>query len=149
MKKAKDIFNRFLEENGLNNTRQRELILEAFIRTGKHLSADEFYNYIVVEHPDIGRTTVYRMLKLMCDAGLAIEINLDDRITRYEFALKDPDHDHMICSVCNKLYEVSVPELEHIKERLSSELGFKTLKHILKIFGICPVCQRKGMKSNG
>ena len=69
----KEIFFSHLKETGLKKTGQREVILEVFLKTEGHLSAEDLYNLVKVEDPTVGFTTVYRTLKLMCECGLARE----------------------------------------------------------------------------
>ena len=76
----------FMSRKGLNTTSQRRVIAEAFFELPGHHSLEEFYQYILGRDPGIGQTTVYRTLKLLCDAGLAMEIHFSDGITRYEVA---------------------------------------------------------------
>ena len=87
----------FMSRKGLNTTSQRRVIAEAFFELPGHHSLEEFYQYILGRDPGIGQTTVYRTLKLLCDAGLATEIHFSDGITRYEVARPDSHHDHIVC----------------------------------------------------
>ena len=41
--KTKDKFRTFMLDRGLKSTRQREVILEEFLRVGSHLSTEELY----------------------------------------------------------------------------------------------------------
>ena len=51
------------------NTVQRALVLKTVKALQSHASADEIYNTIVKEYPDISRGTVYRNLNLLCEMG--------------------------------------------------------------------------------
>lgn len=57
-----------------------------FFELPGHHSLEEFYQHVQKLDPRIGQTTVYRTLKLLCDAGMATEIHFSDGITRYEVA---------------------------------------------------------------
>ena len=72
----------FMNRKGLNTTSQRRIIAEAFFELPGHHSLEEFYQHILQRDPGIGQTTVYRTLKLLCDAGMAMEIHFSDGITR-------------------------------------------------------------------
>src|SRR5262245_66077260 len=82
--KEKEIFFEHLRRAGFKKTTQRELILEVFLKTEGHLSAEDLYNIVKVEDPTVGFTTVYRTLKLLAECGLAREERLSDTHTRYE-----------------------------------------------------------------
>src|SRR5262249_20071132 len=74
--KEKEIFFEHLRRAGFKKTTQRELILEVFLKTEGHLSAEDLYNIVKVEDPTVGFTTVYRTLKLLAECGLAREERL-------------------------------------------------------------------------
>ena len=80
-------FLEFMSRKGLNTTAQRRIIADAFFELPGHHSLEEFYQHVQKLDPRIGQTTVYRTLKLLCDAGMATEIHFSDGITRYEVAL--------------------------------------------------------------
>jgi Fur family ferric uptake transcriptional regulator len=83
-----DIRQKFREylvlERGLKWTRQRSLILEAFLDSGSDLSVDEFYRQLRSKHKNIGCSTVYRTLKLLAESGIARDIRTDYQPIRYE-----------------------------------------------------------------
>ena len=51
------------------NTIQRALVLETVNKLQNHATADEIYEAIISEHPNISRATVYRNLKLLSEMG--------------------------------------------------------------------------------
>lgn len=146
MQKEKEIFERFLKENNLKKTKQREKILNLFLKVEDHLSADEFYGLIKKKIPWIGYTTVYRTLKLFSRCGLAREVDMGDGIKRFEHKFGHGHHDHLICVKCGKSIEVVDPEIEKLQEKLIRREGFTLLRHRLEIFGVCPQCRKREKK---
>ena len=55
----------YLEKNHLKQTRQRELILHAFLDAQRHVTSEDLYQAVRKEHANIGYTTVYRTMKLL------------------------------------------------------------------------------------
>ena len=51
------------------NTIQRSLVLETVNKLKCHATADEIYEDIVKEHPNVSRATVYRNLNLLSEIG--------------------------------------------------------------------------------
>ena len=96
----------YLQEHGLKHSQQRETILQHFLDTGGHMTVDDLYRVIHRKHPGIGRTTIYRALKLFVDAQLASAIELKDGLTRFEHKYRHAHHDHMICTECGTILEV-------------------------------------------
>jgi Fur family ferric uptake transcriptional regulator len=142
--KEKEIFFEHLRRAGFKKTTQRELILEVFLRTEGHLSAEDLYNIVKVDDPTVGFTTVYRTLKLLVECGLAREERLSDTHTRYEHLYNHQHHDHMICMDCGVSIEFFNDDIEALQDSASEQLGFKVLDHKLQIYGLCSACRRSG-----
>ncbi|MBO5490695.1 Fur family transcriptional regulator [uncultured Desulfovibrio sp.] len=136
-------FLEFMNRKGLNTTSQRRTIAEAFFELPGHHSLEEFYQHILQRDPGIGQTTVYRTLKLLCDAGLAMEIHFTDGITRYEIAKPDSHHDHLVCLECGKIVEICDGRIEKIQRELAENHGFRLRGHVHNLYGICAECRQK------
>ena len=139
--KIKSDFRARLIEKGLKVTRQREIILEEFLRDGSHLSIDDLYLRLRRKNPRIGYATVYRTLKLFAECGVAEQRQFDDGHTRYESASVDEHHDHLICSRCGKIVEFEEPKIEELQEMVARQHGFIIERHRLDLYGRCRDCQ--------
>ena len=137
------IFSAYLKKNGLKITRQREIVVESFLRTDGHLSTDELYQLVKKKDKAIGYTTVFRTLKALTDCGLARETDLQDGRTRFEHLYNRPHHHHIVCIECNRTIEFLSPELEQLQEQIVSNYHFQSVRHQLQIFGVCPDCQNQ------
>jgi hypothetical protein len=73
---------RYLEQHSLKHTKQREAILEVFLEATGHITSEAIFEHVRTRYPNIGYTTVYRTMKLLCDAGLAHERVFEDGVTR-------------------------------------------------------------------
>lgn len=133
----------FMKRSGLNITSQRIAIAEAFFELPGHHSLEEFYNIIVKRDASIGQTTVYRTLKLLCEAKLASEIHFSDDITRYEIARPTSHHDHLICLECGAIVEIFDRRVETWQNEIAEEHGYKLKGHVHNLYGVCKACQTK------
>ena len=138
-REEKDIFAAYLAQHGLKRSEQREAILEAFLRTDRHLSIDDLLRLAQKRRPEVGRTTVYRTLKLLQAAGLASELVLQGE-TRFEREHNRRHHDHFICKSCGAIFEFSSDEIEKIQDEVAASLGFVIEGHRHQIFGSCRDC---------
>lgn len=143
MTEEQEVFLKHIQKAGLKRTAQRDLILEVFLRTEKHLSSEDLYRLVQAEDPSIGQTTVYRTLKLLTEAGLAREVRFGDGRTHYEHNYKHQHHDHMICLECGEVIEFYSAELEAIQDAMAARHGFEIKQHLLRILGICADCRRE------
>ena len=143
MQKEKDIFTGFLKEKGLKLTGQREEVLSAFLKTEKHVSVEELYDAIKKKEPAIGHATVFRTLKLLKDAGIARQVDLGQRMVRYEHKYGHEHHDHLICVNCGRLVEACDERIESLQDALCKRYGFLPKSHKMEIFGLCSRCRKK------
>ena len=143
MQKELEVFIDFLKKKDLKLTRQREEILTSFIKIDRHLSVEDLYNVVKNRDSSIGQATVFRTLKLLCDANVARVVDLGDKMVRYEHKYGHEHHDHLVCVKCGKSIEVVDPEIERLQGKLCKKFSFLANKHILQIFGICKQCKNK------
>jgi len=143
MKSAKTVLRQYLKNKGMLHSKQREQILDVFLKTERHLTIDDLYDLIRKKNPKIGLATVYRAMSVICDAGLAREVDFGDGTRRFEHKYQHQHHHHLVCLECGRAIEVVSPEIEKVQQRLAKKHGFTPVKDTMKIFGICRQCQRK------
>jgi len=142
MTEEQEVFLNHIQKKGLKRTTQRDLILDVFLRTERHLSNEDLYRLVQEEDASVGQTTVYRTLKLLTEAGLAREVRFGDGRTHYEHNYKHEHHDHMICSECGKIIEFYSAELEALQDAMAAKHRFEISQHLLRIIGVCAECRR-------
>ena len=138
---AFDRLREFSSERGLKKSRQRELILDRFLGMGGHVTADDVHAEVRGADRSIGRTTVYRALRLFCDARIASSMDLKDGLTRFEPALSRGHHDHLICVRCGRIDEFLSPEVERRQEEIAAAHGYRLVSHRHQLYGVCPDCE--------
>ncbi len=140
-----------LKKKGYKLTPQRRAIVDTIVvNEGKHLTAEEIYDEVKKDCPEIGLATVYRTILLLEEIGVVSRLHLNDGCSRYELVHSDEvhRHHHLICNVCNKVIEVKDDLLEEIEVKIEKEYEFKIVDHVLKFYGICRECQEKNNKGN-
>jgi len=147
MKSAKTIFKQYLKDKGLLSSTQREQVLDIFLKTEKHPTINDLYDLVRKKNPKIGLATVYRTMRVICDAGLARQTDFGDGPRRFEHKYKHDHHDHLVCTNCGKVIEVLSPEIEKLQQKLAKRHGFVPLRHKMQIFGRCRQCRRKEKRS--
>ena len=130
---------RYLEEHNFKRTKQREAILDVFLEVTGHISGDELFQRVRAKHPHIGYTTVYRTMKIFCEAGLAVERSFEDGITRFE--IPHEHHDHLVCVRCGRIVEFECRMIESAQDRIALEYGFRLLRHRHELYGHCADCR--------
>jgi Fur family transcriptional regulator, ferric uptake regulator len=141
MKREQTIFADYLAAHGLRMTGQREVILNEFLRTEGHQSAEDLTVAVKRRDRTIGHATVYRNLRIFVDSGIAREVGFGDGVTRYEHKVGHGHHDHLTCRRCGKTIEVISPEIEELQEKLAQDHDFLITGHVMNIYGLCAQCR--------
>jgi Fur family transcriptional regulator, ferric uptake regulator len=147
-KEEKAVFAEYIRRNQLKRSEQREVILDAFLRSDRHLSVDDLLHLVQKRRPDIGRTTVYRTLKLLREAGLASQLDVQGQ-ARFEHDYNREHHDHFICNNCGAIIEFSSPDIERLQDEIADGLGFKIEGHRHQIYGSCRDCVARAAAVTG
>ena len=75
--RTEELLKEKLREKGLKVTNQRILILSVLEQNkGRHLTAEDIYELVTQEHPEIGLATVYRTIQLLWDMQLIDKIKI-------------------------------------------------------------------------
>jgi len=138
----KKAFRDFITQKGLKSTRQRDVILDCFLASARHISIEELYLKLRAKNPNIGYATVYRTLKLFAESGIAREIQFGDGQTRYEHATEGEHHDHLVCTRCGKIIEFENETIEQLQQEVAKSHGFLIENHKLELYGVCSLCQK-------
>ncbi|WP_250847174.1 Fur family transcriptional regulator [Aquisphaera insulae] len=134
-------FREFLEIRGEKLTEPRRVLVRHIFSSHKHFDADELVRDLHEAGHAISRATVYRTLRLLVDAGLLRELRLTNR-SAYEHDYGYPAHDHMHCTVCNRVIEFRNDDIRQVRDAVSREHGFRASGHRFVIEGVCSACSR-------
>ena len=141
-REERQVLSDYLARNGLKRSAQREAILEAFLKAGSHVSVEDLLKIVRRREPEVGRTTIYRTLKLFQEAGLASELLFGGE-ARFEPLWNRDHHDHFVCVSCSEIFEFQSPEIERLQDEIAGALGFVIEGHRHHIFGRCRKCALK------
>lgn len=90
----------------------------------------------------VGRASIYRVLDLLAELGLASKIEVGQGMARYERVEPSGDHHHhMICDACGDVLPFEDRELERALEHLSRKLSFEIADHEVLLHGACKDCR--------
>ena len=147
-KNTEELLKEKLREKGLKVTHQRILVLSVLEQNnGRHMTAEDIYELVSEDYPEIGLATVYRTLQLLWDMQLVDRLNLDDGCVRYEIGhlLKGGarhNHHHLICRSCNRVIPFDGDLLDDLERYIEESTGFHVLDHELKFYGLCRECMK-------
>lgn len=141
------LFGRYLREQGLPVTQQRETVAQIVFSSTGHLSVDEIERLLREQGERIGKATIYRTLDLLVKSKLVAEHDFGEGFKRYEHRLsRQPVHEHLICLECGTVLEFRSEEVREVERRVAREHGFRPSRHRLEIYGLCSSCQDAGVE---
>ena len=124
----------------LRRTKQKETILRVLKGTASHPTADWIYNEVRKEIPNISLGTVYRNLRLLCETGEILELDLCGTLSRFDS--RQDNHYHFRCENCGRVFDVEEPVDEEMDRRIARRTGFRISCHRLEFRGLCQQCQQ-------
>ena len=118
-------------------TKYEKEILRIVTVSYEHLTAEQIFSRLKKTHPKVVLATIYNNRNRLLDAGLIQKITTEGMPDRYD---RPQRHDHLVCRHCGKLSDV---KLQDLTESLHQQLGGKFLYYDLKVYYVCPECQKK------
>ena len=134
-------FRRYIRDQNLPMTHQREAVARTVFFGEGHLSVDDIEGVLRAENLHVGTATVYRTLDLLLRADLVDEHDFGEGFKRYEPRTQHQHHEHIICRECGKVVEFTSDRIERMNVLIAEEYGFRHHHHRLEIYGVCRDCQ--------
>ena len=119
---------------------QREAILDELRSMTSHPTAEELYNRLRVNMPNLSIATVYRNLEQFSRAGVVLKLDCGGELKRFDGNVNI--HPHLRCSTCGAVSDMENSKLDKLQDeliKLLPELECRRLN--LEFCGVCPECQ--------
>jgi Fur family ferric uptake transcriptional regulator len=130
-----------LKEKGLKLTPQRILIADIIHGAKGHLTAGEIIGYVQAKMPGVNKSTIYRTLDVLEEAGCVYKSELGN-----EFIYHHEDeghHHHLVCSQCGKTLDCDEDIFAPVQKSLKEKYNFRVdFKHMV-MSGVCGECKNK------
>ena len=130
-----------LRADGGRGTVQRRIVISALLARSRHVTADELTADVQAEHPDIAKSTVYRILEALERQGVVRHAHMGHGPAVYHF--DDDDHLHLVCEVCGRVTEVPHAAYARFAQKLAHDYGFTAAPHHFAVHGRCARCEGK------
>jgi len=127
------LFENLFAAKGIKMTEQRWVILSAVGQSRDHPDAEQVSQRAKQIDPEIGIATVYRTLTLFADLEIIQQHDFGDGRARYE--IQTDHHHHLIDADTGEIVEFQNSDLEELKEKIASELGYELTHHRLELYG--------------
>jgi len=128
----------YLVDHDIRPLKKRIKNMEYLIRKRNHPTVDMIYSDLIREIPSLSKTTVYNVLKLFVQKGVAISLTIEGNEVRFDADVRL--HGHFKCNVCGGVFDFSVGNSKEIFPGLD---GFIIEESHVYLKGICSFCQSK------
>ena len=131
---------------GLAVTIQRRAVFEEIAGRKDHPTADQVYDAVIGRLRGLSRTTVYRVLETLVEAGFARKVHHAGGVVRF-----DPmtaRHHHLVCESCGRLVDVDDSLVPPLRLPAASGTGFRIRDYSVSFTGLCPACSRRAEPPN-
>ena len=102
----------------IKRSRQREAILNNIMLRKDHPTAEDVYNSVRKEYPNISLGTVYRNLSLLVDMGHAVKVPCDDGSVHFDGRVMP--HYHFQCTECGAIIDLDFNDSKPEKALVSA-----------------------------
>ncbi len=138
-------FREFLATKGMRLTREREIIVNEVFSSHEHFEPDQLVARVTRrdDAQRVSRSTVYRTLSSLEEAGLLRKVARGEHGDVYEHDYGYPQHDHLICQKCGDLIEFHNKAISKLLDEIADEHNFRMSSHRLEVYGTCDNCLRR------
>jgi Fur family ferric uptake transcriptional regulator len=136
-----DKFREFLAIRNLKCTGERLRIVEHIFEKHNHFEAEQLLASMKEKGVRGSRSTVYRTLKKLVEAGLLRTLDFGPK-QAYEHDYGYPHHEHLYCEKCGRVIEFVSEELDNLRDEICRKHRFRATNQKFIIQGTCEHCNR-------